>query len=120
MSTATNNEMVSLKPIKESNFGDLIVVSAKKLEEEGKTGIVAQGILEKTEPNKYNKPGQDKQDYFVRDGKTLYIIRETQAIKDQLGQPGTLGLWVQVKYNGKVKTKSGTGFHDFECFAKKA
>jgi hypothetical protein len=99
--------------------GKVIIVRPSKLEAEGKMGLVASGILEKTEPNKFDPT---KKDYFIRGvDDTLYIINETATLKQQLGQDGVIGLQVEVHYNGKKKAKkSGKDFHDFECFAKKA
>lgn len=108
--------MRSLKANKSESQGALVIIRASELEKAGKTGTVAEGVLEKTEPNKFNPT---KNDYFIRgaDG-TLYIVNETQSLKDQLGQDGVLGLKVRIDYNGKVKTKNGKGFHDFTCYAE--
>jgi hypothetical protein len=112
-----SKEMVSLKK-PAAIKGKIEIVRASALAEAGTTGTVAEGILEKVEPNKFNK---DKNDYFIRgeDG-TLYILNETQALKEQLGQPGILGLHVRVDYDGKQKTKNGKGYHSFNVFAEKA
>lgn len=108
------NERKSLK--NNGNQGSIVIVRASKLAEEGKLGTVAKGILEKTEPNKFDP---EKSDYFIRaaDG-TLYILNETATLKSQLGQPGVLGMNVEVVYQGKkeAKKKGGKAFHDFECF----
>lgn len=96
--------------------GELKIIRASELAKNGTTGVVAKGVLEKKEPNKFN-PAND--DYFIRDADgTLYIVNSTQSLKDQLGQDGVVGLNVTVEYNGKVKTKSGKGFHDFNCYAE--
>ena len=65
--------------------GELVIVRPSKLAAEGRTGIVAQGIFEKTEPNKFNPA---KKDYFVRDGitDTLYILNGTQLLSEQMDQ----------------------------------
>lgn len=106
--------MESLK--KTSDIGNLKIIRPSKLAEEGTTGTVAEGVLEKVEPNKFNAA---KNDYFIRgaDG-TLYILNETQSIKEQLGQDGVLGMRVRVDYNGKKATKKGQGYHDFSCYAE--
>jgi hypothetical protein len=107
--------MRSLKQDSKAN-GAIKIIRASELAKNGTTGVVAEGTLEKVEPNKFNPA---KSDYFIRGAdNTLYIINETQSLKDQLGQDGVLGLKVRIEYNGKVKTKSGTGFHDFTCFAE--
>lgn len=97
--------------------GKLVIVRASELAKNGTTGVVAKGILEKKEPNKFN-PAND--DYFIRDetDDTLYIVNATQSLKEQLGQEGVVGLKVRIEYNGKLKTKSGKGYHDFSCFAE--
>jgi hypothetical protein len=109
---------VSLLPEGNKSQGSMEIIRASKLEAEGKTGLVAEGILEKTEPNKFDP---SKKDYFVRSpSNTLYIINETKSIKDQLGQDGVLGMYVKVNYDGKVETKNKKGFHMFSCQARKA
>ena len=112
------DEMKSLK--NSGAQGKITVVRASKLEESNTTGIVAAGILEKIEPNKFNP---EKNDYFIRGtDDTLYILNDTATLKQQLGQPGILGMKVEVHYNGKKssKKKGGKDFHDFEVFAAKA
>lgn len=109
--------MVSLKKDKEA-LGKVVIVRPSKLAEAGTTGTVAEGVFEKAEPNKFNK---DKNDYFIRgDDDVLYIVNETQALKEQLGQGGLEGMRVRIDYAGKQKTKNGKGFHDFTVFAEKA
>ena len=114
--TTPQANRTSLKPAKAANGkeGVLKIVRPSQLDKDGITGIVASGILEKVEPNKFDAT---KSDYFIRnaDG-TLYILNETKSLKDQLGQDGTIGMNVEVEYLGKIKTKNGKGFHDFSCF----
>ncbi len=113
-----SDEMQSLKATQPQ--GALKVIRASKLEAAGFSGTVASGVLEKIEPNKFNP---EKSDYFIRGiDNTLYIINETASLKQQLGQPGVLGMVVEVKYNGKKesKKKGGKAYHDFDCYAKKA
>lgn len=108
------NERKSLKATQAD--GAVKIVRASALAEAGTTGLVASGILEKMEPNKFNP---EKSDYFVRgDDGTLYIINETATLKAQLGQPGVLGMKIEVIYLGKKepKKKGGKAYHDFECF----
>lgn len=108
---------VSLKASNASSAatGDLVIIRPSELAASGRTGIVAQGVLEKIVPNKFNEA---KNDYLIRGSdNTLYILNETQSIKEQLGQDGILGMTVAVVYNGKEKTKSGRGFHNFEVFS---
>lgn len=108
--------MQSLKPTKATD-GAVKIVRPSALAKEGITGIVAEGVLEKTEPNKFNPASKD---YFIRGSdNTLYILNETASIKEQLGQPGVIGLKVRVEYNGKVDTKNKKTYHDFSCFAEK-
>lgn len=107
-----------MKSLKKANTeqGKLEILRPSKLAEEGRTGVVAEGILEKVEANKFNAA---KNDYFIRGAdNTLYILNETQSIKEQLGQDGVLGMRVRVEYNGKKATKKGQSFHDFSCFAE--
>jgi hypothetical protein len=98
--------------------GGLKIVDAAKMNKEGIKGVVAKGILEKIEPNKYDPK---KGDYFIRDtDDTLYIVRETHAVKELLGQPGVVGLYVELTYNGnKPSKKSLKGYNDFEATARK-
>jgi hypothetical protein len=107
-----NTERVSLTQ-KENNGPAPIIVRASKLTA---PGIVAKGILEKVEKNKFD---DSKKDYFLRDGETLYIINETKALKDQLDQPGIMGLYLEVEYQGKIATKNKKGYHQFEVYATK-
>lgn len=114
VTTAGGTRTSLKKPRAEQAQGELKIVRPSQLDKDGVTGVVASGVLEKVEPNKFNAA---KSDYFIRnaDG-TLYILNETQSIKDQLGQEGTVGLNIEVEYLGKVKTKNGKGFHDFNCY----
>lgn len=108
----------SLAPEQEQKAGALEIIRPSKLAEEGRTGVVAEGVLEKTEPNKFNP---SKNDYFIRgNDNKLYILNETDSIKRQLGQPGAVGMFVRVEYNGKKTTKNKKTYHDFACFARKA
>lgn len=112
-----SQERVSLKQaIGGEQKGNVIVIRPSALE--GKTGIVAKGIFEKIVPNKFDG---SKNDYFLRDTATndLYILNSTKALKDQLEQPGTIGLWLEVEYNGKKATKNKKGYHDFSVYAVK-
>lgn len=108
------NERKSLKATQQE--GALKIIRASALAEAGITGVVATGVFEKTEPNKFNP---EKSDYFLRgDDGTLYIINETASLKSQLGQPDVLGMKIEVVYLGKKapKKKGGKAYHDFECF----
>lgn len=98
--------------------GPLVIVRPSELAKNGTTGIVAQGIFEKTEPNKFDAT---KVDYFIRDEQTgtLYIINETKGLKEQLGQLNAKDKTaVEVVYNGKKETKNKKGYHDFEVFVR--
>lgn len=96
--------------------GKLTIIRASELAKNGTTGVVAEGVLEKKEPNKFN-PAND--DYFIRaENGDLFIVNSTQGLKEQLGQDGVIGLKVRIEYNGKVSTKSGKGYHDFTCYAE--
>lgn len=113
-----SDEFTSLKAKGETSEGSLVIVRPSELDKAGTKGVVASGILEDIKPNKYNSA---KNDYFIRGlDNTLYILNETTSLKEQLGQDGVKGLEVEVHYKGKVKTKKGNTFHDFEVFAKKA
>lgn len=113
---STNEEMVSLKP--EQAPDKLEIVRPSELAKNNITGVVAEGILEKKEKNKFD---DKKFDYFIRaaDG-TLYILNDTKSLSEQLGQEGVVGMKVRVEYNGKKPTKNKKGYHDFSCFATKA
>lgn len=96
--------------------GPLVIVRPSELAKAGTTGLVAQGIFEKTEPNKFDPT---KVDYFVRDEKTgtLYIINQTQSLKEQFGQLDPKDkIAVEVIYEGKKETKNKKGYHAFEVF----
>lgn len=95
--------------------GELKIIRPSELAEAGTTGVVAAGVYEGAEPNKFNSA---KSDYFIRgaDG-TLYILNETKSLGEQLGQLNADdNVTVEVVYNGKKATKNGRGFHDFEVF----
>lgn len=97
--------------------GALVVIKPAELAATGKTGIVASGILEKIEANKFNPTSND---YFIRGAdNTLYILRDSATLKAQLGQPGVVGMKVEVNYLGKKdsKKKGGKAYHDFEVFS---
>lgn len=110
--------MTKLQKSTEAARGGLVIVDAAKLNKTGTTGLVAKGVLEKTEPNKFDA---NKNDYFIRDtDDTLYIVRETHAVKELLGQDGVIGMYVELHYNGNKKSKkSPKGYNDFEAFARK-
>lgn len=95
--------------------GEIKILRPSKLAAEGVTGTVAEGVYEGSKPNKFNAA---KSDYFIRAADdTLIIINETQSLKDQLGQlDATAGTKVKVVYEGKLVTKAGNSFHNFECF----
>lgn len=109
---------VSLKPKSGEGQGKLVIVRASELDKNGTTGTVAEGILEKKEPNKFNPA---KNDYFIRDAATdtLYIVNSTQGLAEQLEQEGVLGNKVRIEYEGKVATKNKKGYHQFSCFLTK-
>lgn len=97
--------------------GAMVIVRPSELAKNGTTGTVAEGIYEGAKPNKFNAL---KSDYFIRNASndTLYILNETQSLKEQLGQLSAEdAVQVEVIYNGKVTTKNGKGYHDFEVFA---
>lgn len=92
--------------------GALVIIRPSELAKAGTTGVVATGVYEGAKPNKFNAA---KSDYFVRstDG-TLYIINGCKSIDEQLTQlTAEDAATVEVEYNGKLTTKSGKGFHDF-------
>lgn len=114
----------------DKELGPLVIVNPKRLAEEGRTGIVAEGLFEGAiqKPAGISSNGKKYKasvEYRVRDlaTDTLYIINDTKALKDQLGQlaaDGSDKTNVQIVYNGKITTASGNGFHDFEVFVKTA
>lgn len=96
--------------------GELIIVRASKLAEEGRVGTVASGTFEAAKPNKFNAT---KNDYFIRGSNNeLYIVNGTSGLQEQMDQlKGMEGsATVRIAYNGKIPTKSGRGYHDFEVF----
>lgn len=113
----------SLKKANE-NLGPLVIVRPSALAEAGTTGVVAKGIYEGAvkKPaglSKSGKPYKASTEYRIRDTSTdtLFILNDTQALRDQLGQlaaDGSDNANVEVVYNGKKATKNGNDFHDFE------
>ena len=82
--TKVDEGFVSLLPEGNKSQGSMEIIRASKLEAEGVTGLVAEGVLEKTEPNKFDP---SKKDYFVRSpSNTLYIINETIVTGKQIGR----------------------------------
>lgn len=109
---AANADFTSLK--QSESQGAIKIVRPSKLDAEGITGVVAEGIYEKWEANKFNAA---KKDYFVRGAdNTLYILNDTSSLGEQMEQLKGLegSAVVRVIYHGKKATKSGRGFHDFE------
>ena len=106
----------SLKATNEK-LGELVIIRPSELATNGTTGVVAEGVYEGRKPNKFNA---QKNDYFIRNGTTLYIVNETKSLGEQLNQlDGEEGkATVEVVYNGKLSTKNGRGYHDFEVFVK--
>ena len=108
----------SLKNGGESTQGDMVIIRPSKLAKEGTTGLVAQGVFEKSEPNKFNPA---KKDYFVRDTSTdtLYIINSTQLLTEQMEQLNPADeTEVEIIYGGQKTSKAGRTFHDWEVFVK--
>lgn len=98
--------------------GELKIIRPSKLAAEGTTGLVAQGVYEKSEPNKFNPA---KKDYFIRDTQndTLYILNSTQVLADQMEQLDPKdGIEVEVVYGGMGKSKAGKSFHNWEVFVR--
>lgn len=92
--------------------GALVIIRPSELAKAGTTGVVATGVYEGAKPNKFNA---DKNDYFIRatDG-TLYILNGCKSIDEQLSQiTAEDNAVVEVEYEGKLVTKSGKGFHNF-------
>lgn len=113
----------SLKP--EMARGPIVILKPKELAENGTTGTIAEGIYEGTEkkPAGVSKAGKKygaSTEYKIRgENDTLFILKETAAIKEQLGQlaeDGSDKVRVRIQYNGKVQTKSNKDYHDFEVF----
>lgn len=84
--------------------GNITYIRAKELAETGKTGVVAEGIYEGTQPNNFD---DTKNDYKVRleDG-TLAILNRTGSLDNQLRQVAA-GTYVRINYNGMETIKSG-------------
>ena len=99
----------------EGQNGEIKIVRASKFEELGiKSGtVVAQGLYEKKEKNKFD---DKKFDYFLRgnDG-TLYILNETYDLRQQMDELNDAeGANVRITYSGTVKTKAGKEMHTWE------
>jgi len=110
----------------EKELGPLVIVNPSVLAETGVTGVVAKGIYEgaKAKPSGISKNGKAYKastEYRIRDAAsdTLYILNDTQALREQLGQlaaDGSDKAQVEVVYDGKKPTKTGNSFHDFTVF----
>ncbi len=96
------------------NNDELIIVRPSELAKNGTTGVVARGVFEAARPNKFNPAVND---YFIRgDKNSLIILNGTASLREQLGQLASDGsdkATVEVVYNGKLKTKAGKDYHDF-------
>lgn len=79
-------------------------------------GIVAKGKFIRMEPNNLDK---SKNNYVLDDGGSTIIVNSSATLRQQLEQPGVLGLMVEIEYKGKGKTKAGKDFHNFEVYAWK-
>ncbi len=113
----------SLKNNASEARGPLVIVRAKDLAAAGTTGTVAEGVYEGTKFKPAGVSASGKKygpstEYRIRGADdTLYILNETKAIKDQLGQlTADDNAKVRVNYNGLIDTKAGKSFHDFEVF----
>lgn len=114
----------SLKKANAEPLGPLVIVRPSALAEAGTTGVVAKGIYEGAikKPAGVSKNGKAYKasvEYRIRDTNTdtLYILNNTQALSEQLGQlaaDGSDNAEIEVVYNGKKATKNGNDFHDFE------
>ncbi len=118
-----SEQATSLKATTGAPMGPLVIVKAKELAANGTTGVVAEGIYEgtKSKPAGVSKAGKKygpSTEYRIRGADdTLYILNETKAIKEQLSQLSAEdNAKVRVVYNGKVATKGGNDYHDFEIF----
>ena len=118
-----SEQATSLKATSGKAQGPLVIVRAKDLAANGTTGVVAEGIYEGTKSKPAGIAASGKKygpstEYRIRGADdTLYILNETKAIKDQLSQlTAEDNAKVRVIYNGKVATKGGQDYHDFEIF----
>lgn len=96
------SEAREFKPVKsESNIE---FVSAKKLADDGFTGVVVQGTFEAALPNNFD---DTKYDYKIKtdDGKDV-IINSVGSLAYQMKEVPT-GSYVRISYNGKKAIKSG-------------
>ncbi len=112
----------SLKPEMASR-GPVVILKPKELAENGTTGTIAEGVYEGTQFNPAGTAPSGKKypastEYKIRGANdTLYILKETKAIKEQLSQlDAASNTKIRVQYNGKVPTKGGGDYHDFEVF----
>jgi hypothetical protein len=113
-------------PEGEQALGPLVIVKPSKLAAEGITGVVAKGVFEGAVRkgagiSASGKAYKASTEYRIRDmaTNTLYILNETTALKEQLGElaaDGSDKVNVEVIYNGKKATKNGNDYHDFEVF----
>ena len=99
----------------EKKQGPLVIVAPSKLASDGITGLVAQGIYEKTAISEMYK----NKEYYIREtaSDTLYIVRGSKTLDDQMKElEGLEGTAVQIIYNGKTKSKNPDvkDYHNFD------
>lgn len=88
------------------------LIPLRELVKAGKTGSLATGKYEGKKDGKYGP------EYWIRGtDDTLYIVPNTKATREQLEQ-ATVGMNLEVVYNGQVPTKNGKTFHDYEIFVR--
>lgn len=100
--------------------GALVALKAKALAESNTTGIVAQGVFERVDVSTEGKYKGSKS-FFIRDaeGDTLYIVNGTKVLNDQMDQLNPKdGTEVEIAFNGKKTSKTGTEFYDWEVFVR--
>ncbi len=92
------------KPVIQNEGGNLKFISAKKLFDDGITGIVAEGTFEAALENRFE---ETKFDYKIvtDDGETL-ILNSAGSLNYQMDKVA-IGSYVRISYNGKSEIKSG-------------
>lgn len=96
------SEEREFKPVIERS--DIKFISAKRLLDEGLTGVVAEGIFEEALPNRYD---DSKLDYrLVTDDGGVIILNHNGSLAYQMNlvQPGS---YVRISYDGMKEIKKG-------------
>lgn len=119
--TATAEGMISLKPAaKASELPELNWIKVGRDYVKGKEGqLVAKGKLVKIKQSDLY-PNSPTFIIVDEEAGTGYTVSGNASIKEQLGQEGVIGLYVEVIFEGfqKSKTKGKSPFMQFHCRAR--